>query len=282
MKTAKLTRFLRGSCRPCRGRPSGGRIFICYRRDDSKDWARFLQRRLAAAFGADNVFLDIVKLDPGVDFRVAIRRELASCNTLLAIVGPNWLTVTDDHGRCIDNEEDWVRAELEFALEAEGQIRIFPVLVNDADMPDAADVPSSLALFTYKQAFELHLADLDGQVERLVARLRTPKPPKFAKLSEIKARTAPLWAFVVNAMWRPLWPNALLPIGLLVGALLISGAWWLGLAAVLLWVALGVTTFFDGRQARCVDEWWRDMTHRSPEETSHLSSMPLARPRQPQ
>jgi hypothetical protein len=269
MKFAELLSFVRSSCRPCRSRPFDGRIFLCYRRDDTKDWTTFLEGRLANALGSERVFMDIKKIEAGENFRVAIRRELASCTAVLAIIGPRWLTLTDERGRRrIDDPEDNLREELELALEAEARIRMIPVLVDNALMPRLAEVPPSLALFTYKQGFELPLAALDVRTSTLIDSLKNPGPSKFAKFSEIKARVAPLWAFVVHAMWRPLWSNVLLPLGLIVAGLLISGAWWLVVVALMLWAALGIVTFFDRRQARCVDEWWRDVVSASSDVTS--------------
>jgi hypothetical protein len=45
-----------------------GQIFISYRRDDSSASAGRLCDRLSAHFAADQIFMDVDTLDPGVDF----------------------------------------------------------------------------------------------------------------------------------------------------------------------------------------------------------------------
>ena len=49
------------------------KIFINYRRDDAAAHARLLYDRLAGHFGAENVFLDVVTLRPGVRWLDEIR-----------------------------------------------------------------------------------------------------------------------------------------------------------------------------------------------------------------
>ena len=75
------------------------RIFISYRRQDSGHLAGRLYDRLAARFGEDRVFIDVVTIEPGVDFAEEIFRAVAGCRVLLVIIGPAWLTAADEQGR---------------------------------------------------------------------------------------------------------------------------------------------------------------------------------------
>ena len=80
------------------GQRRGG-IFISYRRQDSGHLAGRLYDRLAARFGEDRVFIDVVTIEPGVDFAEEIFRAVAGCRVLLVIIGPAWLTAADEQGR---------------------------------------------------------------------------------------------------------------------------------------------------------------------------------------
>ena len=78
--------------------PSGG-IFISYRRQDSSHLAGRLYDRLADRFGEDLVFMDVATIDLGVDFAEVISRAVGSCQVLLAVIGPQWVTAADPDGR---------------------------------------------------------------------------------------------------------------------------------------------------------------------------------------
>jgi hypothetical protein len=52
-----------------------GRIFICYRRDDSGDVTDRIWEKLSRAFGAKNLFRDIDSIPTGRDFRKEIRSK---------------------------------------------------------------------------------------------------------------------------------------------------------------------------------------------------------------
>ena len=74
---------------------------------------------------------------------------------LLALIGPQWLTITDENGqRRLDNPEDYVRLEIETALTR--KIRVIPILVDDARMPRANELPPSLAPLVRRNAVEIN------------------------------------------------------------------------------------------------------------------------------
>src|SRR6516225_1568159 len=107
----------------------GGGIFVSYRRQESRDFAGRLADRLADRFGERQVFIDADAIEPGVDFDEEISGAVAACQVLLAVIGPNWLTTTDERGRRrLDDPDDFVRLEIEAALARE--VRVIPILVQ--------------------------------------------------------------------------------------------------------------------------------------------------------
>jgi hypothetical protein len=117
---------------------SPGKVFISYRREDAAYPAGWLYERLADRFGASRVFKDVDSIEPGDDFVAEITSAVESCEALLAVIGNQWLEATNKDGqRRLDDPQDWVRLEIEAALERD--VRVVPVLVEDARMPRAGN-----------------------------------------------------------------------------------------------------------------------------------------------
>ena len=56
--------------------------------------------------------MDLDAIEAGVDFAEAIS-AVDSCAVLIALIGPKWLTITDeDDQRRLDNPDDYVRFEI--------------------------------------------------------------------------------------------------------------------------------------------------------------------------
>lgn len=118
-------------------------VFISYRRADSSYAAGHIFEKLAAYYGRDKVFKDIDAIPLGADFRRVLDEAVASCRVLLAVIGLQWLSVTDDDGkRRIDDYNDYLRIEIKSALKH--GIPIIPLLVDGASQPNAEELPSSL------------------------------------------------------------------------------------------------------------------------------------------
>jgi hypothetical protein len=262
-RRSAISRWSRCALRPCGQRSiPRPRIFLCYRRDDAPTHTAWLASLLVKRFGREMVFQDIDRIVPGEDYRDAIRRELDSCGWVLPIIGQRWLTVTDDEGRRrIDYPNDPVREEIELALQADARVRIIPILIDGAKMPRSSELPEPMARLAYRQAHELTARHFNDDADALIARIVTPRHDRFGSWGDIR-RTAPVWALVVHAMWRPIWPNVLLPALLVLAGLLLPylpGSWGdraplLIPVAVALYVVLAVITLFDLQQARCVHE----------------------------
>jgi hypothetical protein len=142
------------------------RIFISYRRDDSRGYAGRLQGDLSRRYSDEHVFRD-VEIPPGADFGEYITGLVDKCNVVLAIIGPGWLDARDREGeRRIDKPDDWVRLEIERALARDG-VEVIPVLVDGARLPPREELPDSLLALRRRNAFELSDRRWDYDVAQL-------------------------------------------------------------------------------------------------------------------
>jgi hypothetical protein len=153
--------------------PTGsGRIFISYRREETSYPAAWLYDRLAERFGGGQVFKDVDSIQLGDDFVEVIQRAVGSCDVLLALIGDQWLTITDQHGRRrLDNPDDFVRLEIEAALTR--NVRVIPILVEGAPMPPPEELPESLTRLVRRQALELSPERFEFDTNRLHKVLET-------------------------------------------------------------------------------------------------------------
>ena len=146
---------------------ASGRIFISYRREETAYPAGWLYDRLADRFGGRQVFKDVDSIQLGDDFVEVITRAVGSCDVLLALIGDQWLTITDAHGRRrLDDPDDFVRLEIEAALTR--KVRVIPILVDGARMPRADELPDSLVKLVRRQALELSPARFEFDTSRLL------------------------------------------------------------------------------------------------------------------
>src|SRR5512132_3204187 len=143
----------------------GGTIFICYRREDAAGAGR-LYDRLEHTFGPQRLFMDVDNIPPGEDFVAVLKTQVAACDVLLALIGRGWLTATDMTGLCrLDNPDDFVRIEIASGL-AQGK-RVIPVLVDDATMPTANELPEELMPLARRQAVRIAHDRFKDDAERL-------------------------------------------------------------------------------------------------------------------
>lgn len=141
-------------------------VFISYRRQDSQSAAGRLADHLKEHLRAP-VFRDVETIEPGVDFVEAIERALASCAVMLVVIGPRWLSATDAAGRRrLDDPNDYTRLEVGTALKR--NVRVIPVLVEGAVMPDAEGLPEELKPLARRNAIELSDKRWEYDVSQLV------------------------------------------------------------------------------------------------------------------
>ena len=144
------------------------KVFVSYRRDDTAAYAGRLYDRLSDAFGESNVFMDVDSIAPGDDFVESINSAVGACTLLLALVGRDWVGSGEPAGRRrIDDPSDYVRLEIETALDR--HIRVVPVLVDGAAVPESSELPYSLRPLARRQAGYLSHSQFRSDVAALVA-----------------------------------------------------------------------------------------------------------------
>jgi hypothetical protein len=148
-------------------------IFISYRRSDSIDVAGRIYDRLVAEFGTDVVFKDVDSIPAGANYRTYLKQILRQCHVLLVLIGPTWANSLDDQGkRRLDNPQDWVRIEIEEALQRTN-VRVIPLLLGTATkMPTCHELPPGLEALVNRQALPCRPdPDFHKDMSRLIGEL---------------------------------------------------------------------------------------------------------------
>ena len=146
-------------------------VFISYRRDDSQDVVGRIYDKLVAAFSPEQVIRDIDSLLIGRPFPEALNDAVSQSEVVLVIIGKNWLTASNSDGaRRLDDAGDFVRMEIERALAA-GK-HVVPVLVSNATMPLAKDLPDSIRSLVNQHGIQVRPdPDFHGDMDRLIRQL---------------------------------------------------------------------------------------------------------------
>lgn len=148
-----------------------GAIFINYRRQDAQFAVDRLYGWLARAYGKTRLFRDIDHIGPGADFVAAIENALQQCSVVLVVMGTQWLTVTTrDGGRRIDEPGDFVRQEIEKAIER--NVPLLPLYLDGMAPPAAHELPESIQQLARANGYTLRAdPDFPDCVSRLITRL---------------------------------------------------------------------------------------------------------------
>ncbi len=156
-------------------------IFISYRRDDTSGYAGRLYDQISAHFGKEHVFMDVATIEPGSDFVQVLDEKVGTCDSLIALIGKNWLTTKDAEGHLrLASPEDFVSAEIAAALKR--NVEVIPVLVGGAKMPQQAELPQQLQFLARHQALEVSDARFTRDVQDLIAALENRPGQKTARL----------------------------------------------------------------------------------------------------
>ncbi len=173
-----------------------GSVFISYHRENAGYVVRLLAERLIGRYGRRQVFLDVTYIEYGDNFVEQINAALESCNVLLAVIDPSWITILNE--RISNGATDYVRLEIETALER--GIRVIPVRIDGAQMPDASQLPDSLGSLASRNAYELRSSEFDYDLNRLLEALDSYLEPPVPLARQSKA--AEDLADVVRKQWE--------------------------------------------------------------------------------
>ena len=169
------------------------KILLNYRRGDTAGNAGRLYEALATRFGDDNVFMDIDKIEPGLNFVDVIKQWVGRCDVFIAMIGTQWLDATYKSGqRRLDDPNDFVRMEIESAL-GRPDVRLIPVLVQDVDMPSADQLPDSMRALALRNGLEIRDVSWDYDVGRLIESLEKigappERPPRLSEPTPTEPR----------------------------------------------------------------------------------------------
>jgi hypothetical protein len=165
------------------------KIFISYRRHDCRHLADRLYESLQPHF---DVFMD-VDIAPATVFPEVLQRNLEECKLLLAVIGPQWLTIADASGRRrLEDVNDYVRREIESALQQDKPI--LPLLADGTPMPPADELPPSLRPLVNFQAVRVRpnpdfASDTDQLIRAVEEQGVCRKPPPFPERLMLPPKT---------------------------------------------------------------------------------------------
>ncbi len=190
-----------------------GKIFLSYRRDDSRWPTLSLFNLLAQTFPRERLFMDVEGyIKPGDDFVEVLEEQVSACEVMVTVIGPHWLALAGKDGRPrIHDPRDFVHIEIATALRR--KIRVIPALVDGAHMPGESELPEALKGLTRRQAIRLSherfAADGGGLVKALLQVLggAPAVAPQAAAAPALEARPAisdpaqdarPAWASAMD------------------------------------------------------------------------------------
>ena len=143
-----------------------GRIFINYRRDDVAGVAGRLSDSLSRYFGDGRVFRDVDGIAAGANFEEVLKNTTQSADAMIVLIGRQWATLAGAQGRPrLHDPDDWVAREIAAAL-AKG-IPVYPVLIENAVMPRAEELPESLQALVRHNAISISDHRWNSDVTRL-------------------------------------------------------------------------------------------------------------------
>jgi hypothetical protein len=179
------------------------RIFISYRRDDAAGYARAVNDALVRRFGADGVFIDVDDIHAGQPFSEVIQRSVGGSAVLLALIGKRWLGEREGAPARITEDADFVRREVAAGL-AHAEMRVIPVLLDGATIPEPAQLPPDLRALAGRNALELDNTRFAADLEHLLREVEEalgeePSAPSTPRSSAMKWLAAAALALVVVA-----------------------------------------------------------------------------------
>jgi hypothetical protein len=181
------------------------RIYISYRRNDTRYAASRIFDGLSQRFGDDQIFMDLDSIPYGADFRQIIAESIASYDIIVVLIGDHWLDLDQDGRRRIDSNDDWIRQELSIALRLKKVI--VPVLIDHAQFPKRQSLPPDIQEFVRYDALRFATRSAQADLDRLgdildsaltAPRARNERRPQLSPGSETPS-TAEIHPSAVSA-----------------------------------------------------------------------------------
>ena len=154
-------------------------------------------------FGESQVIRDKESIEGGVSWKQYVLNEIDGDTALLVLISTDWSDVRDSNkSRRLDNPDDPIRLEIADALR--DGAAIIPLLLENAQMPAASDLPDELAPLAELNALKLRDGDWEADVGKIVQRLErlgikriaapeVPSPPA-------KRSAKAIWSLAVTAL----------------------------------------------------------------------------------
>lgn len=147
-------------------------FFISYRVADAADQAEQLYNLLADRYRPEWVFRDARSLEPGQLWPNELKEKVNEAEAVIVLIRDviKWLGVDDNNQRRIDHQNDWVRKEIETALN--NRKIVIPVMFNATSLHQI-DLPASLGSLSDYQSVKIQAEDLhnglhEGGVKSLI------------------------------------------------------------------------------------------------------------------
>ena len=169
------------------------KIFISYRRNDSKYVVDRIRDRLIEAYDEDAIFRDIESIQYGQVFPEVLKEATTTCDVMLVVIGPQWASIDDGQGnKRLFDPHDYTRLEIEAGLANEKTV-VIPLLVMDASMPGVAEIPESLAGLRLRNAIRIRNdPDFAPDMQRLIQGIDERFPSAAKSNSQLKKERKPM------------------------------------------------------------------------------------------
>jgi hypothetical protein len=143
--------------------------------------------------------MDVDDIHPGEDFTQKLEQAEQACLALVVVIGKGWLIPR------LNDPQDFVRREIASGLRA--NLRIFPILVQGAKMPQAVELPDEIAALAHAQATEIRddrfqrdAADLVAALSQLIA--DDARPASAGWIGTWQATVKYSWGVVHNEIFK--------------------------------------------------------------------------------
>lgn len=169
-------------------------VFISYRREDTGPGVLALRAELDLRLDGVPIFVDLNRIQGGAPWNDILDDALTKARILIALIGPNWVGPLPDGSNRITADDDWVRRECARALRHPSRA-VLPVLLGNAPLPKAEQLPEDLLPMLEIQTLPLRLESWDNDLREICAVLQTrfgvrakpqgkylPEPTKLKRL----------------------------------------------------------------------------------------------------